>query len=94
MTHPVLMPCFDLEQTPAVLRRWRVLVGQSVAEGQALAEIEAVKANLELEAFVGGVVRRLLVAEGATVRPFQPIAEIDDAWGQAGTAAERPRPGD
>jgi pyruvate dehydrogenase E2 component (dihydrolipoamide acetyltransferase) len=81
MIHPVLMPCFDLEQTPATLRRWLVRAGDTVAPGDALAEIEADKANLEMEAFVGGKVRALLVGEGAAVEPFTPLAEIDDAWG-------------
>ncbi len=49
------------------LLEWKVKEGDRVEPSDVLAEIETDKANMDIEAMTGGVVRKLLVEEGATV---------------------------
>lgn len=56
------------------MARWCRQVGEPVGRGQAIAEIETDKANLELLAEADGVLLELLVPAGATVRLGQPLA--------------------
>src|SRR5487761_852890 len=57
---------------------WRKHEGDSVAKGDALAEIETEKVNIEAEAFAAGTLRKIIAPEGATVPVGQPIALIGD----------------
>lgn len=79
----------------AVLINWFVRPGQSVAENQLLAEIMVEKVNLELTAPQAGIIREILVAEGAIVTPGAVLAvlvEMDGSSPDAGTqTAEKER---
>ena len=55
---------------------WRKHEGDAVAKGDALAEIETEKVNIEAEAFAAGTLRKILAPEGATIPVGQPIALI------------------
>lgn len=57
---------------------WRKHEGDTVAKGDALAEIETEKVNIEAEAFAAGTLRKIIAPEGATVPVGQPIALIGD----------------
>jgi pyruvate dehydrogenase E2 component (dihydrolipoamide acetyltransferase) len=57
---------------------WRKHEGDTVAKGDALAEIETEKVNIEAEAFAAGTLRKILAPEGATVPVGQPIALIGE----------------
>jgi pyruvate dehydrogenase E2 component (dihydrolipoamide acetyltransferase) len=52
--------------------RWLKGEGESVQEGDVLAEVEAAKVNEEVEAPASGILKRILVSEGTTV----PVREI------------------
>jgi pyruvate/2-oxoglutarate dehydrogenase complex dihydrolipoamide acyltransferase (E2) component len=57
--------------------RWRVAVGDAVAAGQVIADIETDKSTLEYESPETGTVVRLLVAEGpAEIAVGTPILEL------------------
>ena len=76
---------YDMEEGTVV--RWLVAEGSEVKMGDAIAEIETDKAVVEFESTVPGVLRKILVAEGATVPVGRPIAIV-------GTADEEiPEPG-
>ena len=49
------------------LVEWKVGEGDAVAQGDVVAEIETDKANMEVEALGGGVLRKIVVGEGETV---------------------------
>ncbi|MEJ2343145.1 MAG: 2-oxo acid dehydrogenase subunit E2 [Gemmatimonadales bacterium] len=49
------------------LIEWRIAEGDSVAQGDIVAEIETDKANMDVEAMGAGVLRKILVQAGATV---------------------------
>lgn len=65
--------------------RWLKKIGDPIAVGDIIAEIETDKATMELEAFEAGVLQQILVPEGQTVPIGQPIAIIGD--GSAPVAA-------
>jgi len=56
--------------------RWIKNEGDPVKKGESLAEVETDKVNIEIEAFVGGVLRKILVAEGASAPVGATIALI------------------
>ena len=77
--------------------RWLMTEGSEVNIGDALAEIETDKAVVEFEATEPGLLRKILVAEGATVPVGQVIAIVGDADEdisalEAGDASPAPAP--
>ena len=77
--------------------RWLMTEGSEVNIGDALAEIETDKAVVEFEATEPGVLRKILVAEGATVPVGQAIAIVGSADEdisalEAGDASPAPDP--
>lgn len=61
------------------LVEWKVKEGDQVEAGDILAEVETDKANMDIEALRGGVVRALLVADGDVVAVGALIGVIADA---------------
>jgi pyruvate dehydrogenase E2 component (dihydrolipoamide acetyltransferase) len=61
------------------LLEWKVEEGAAVSQGDVLAEIETDKANMEVEALGGGVMRKILVAAGQTVPVGTLIGVIAEA---------------
>jgi pyruvate dehydrogenase E2 component (dihydrolipoamide acetyltransferase) len=72
----VRMPEVLANSTEAALQTWLIKVGETVAIGQPLAEIETEKAMVEYNAEVEGVLVRHLVEEGTSVEVGAPIGVI------------------
>ena len=73
----VLMPALSPTMEEGTLSKWNVKVGDKVASGDVIAEIETDKATMEVEAVYEGVVDALLVDEGAEgVKVNTPIARL------------------
>jgi len=69
--------------------QWLKAVGDEVAVGDELVEIETDKANMAYEADVAGTLNEILVQEGETVAIGTPIARVgDSAEGSGGPAAD------
>jgi biotin carboxyl carrier protein len=51
--------------------------GESIAEGETLVIIEAMKMENEIAAHRSGIIRRLFVSIGDSVEMDQPLAEIE-----------------
>src|SRR5580765_7777874 len=64
MSIPVLMPALSPTMTEGKLAKWHVKVGDKVAAGQVICEIETDKATMEVEAVDEGAVAQILVSEG------------------------------
>ncbi|HQZ90579.1 MAG TPA: dihydrolipoamide acetyltransferase family protein [Thermomicrobiales bacterium] len=79
MAKTVVMPQMGYDMDAGTLLRWLKNVGDPVARGEAIAEIETDKVNIEIEAFEGGVLRKTLITEGQTVPVGEPIAIIGGA---------------
>jgi pyruvate dehydrogenase E2 component (dihydrolipoamide acetyltransferase) len=76
MAETISMPKLGFDMAEGTLVRWLKKEGEPVNKGEVLAEIETDKATVEVESTAGGVVRRLLVDEGAVVPVNTPIAII------------------
>ena len=71
MAKDIVMPKMGYDMTEGKLLRWLKQEGEAVTKGEAIAEIETDKVNIEVEAFDSGVLRRIVVPEGETV----PVGE-------------------
>src|SRR3954451_25131116 len=74
----VIMPKMGDAMEEGTLLRWLKQVGDDVAVGDPLAEIETDKVSLEIEATEAGVLSKTYVDEGATVPIGTPIAAIGE----------------
>ncbi|XKH55127.1 2-oxo acid dehydrogenase subunit E2 (plasmid) [Citricoccus nitrophenolicus] len=104
----ITMPAVVADATEAALQNWLVSVGDTIASGQPIAEIETEKATVELEAEAAGTVGRLLIDPGTSVAVGEPIAvlaepgedeaaidrQIASAGGTTDSAAQQPVPQD
>lgn len=76
MAHVVKLPKWGLSMEEATIVEWMLEPGEEVAQGDALANVESEKAEMELPAPVGGVLVRYLVDEGETVAVGAELALI------------------
>ena len=83
-----VMPSLGADMTAGTLARWRVAAGDTVRQGDIIAEVETDKGIIEVEVFETGTVHKLLVREGEKVPVGTPLAEIGSDAG-AGTGADR-----
>lgn len=90
MATTIRMPEVLANTTEAAIQSWSVAVGDEVAVGQPLAEIETDKAVVEYAAEVSGTVLRLLVAEGDLVDVGAPIAVVGEPGETPPDAAPAP----
>src|SRR3989441_3482188 len=65
----------DTMETGRILR-WLKKEGDQVKKGDSIAEVETDKVNIEIEAFASGVLRKILVSEGASAPIGTTIALI------------------
>ena len=79
MASRVVMPKLTDTMEEGVLLAWKKREGDPVQAGEALAEIETDKAIMDLEAFASGILRKILVQEGATVMSGTLIGVIGGA---------------
>ena len=87
----VIMPKMGDAMEEGTLLRWLKKVGEEVAVGDPLAEIETDKVSLEIEATESGVLSKINVEEGATVPIGTAIATIGEEVAEDGAARLRPR---
>src|SRR5947209_16431955 len=74
MAKDIVMPKMGYDMTEGKLLRWIKHEGDTIDKGEAIAEIETDKVNIEVEAFDSGVLQRVLVQEGDTVPVGERIA--------------------
>ncbi len=79
MAETINMPKLGFDMAEGTLVRWVKKVGETVKKGDVLAEIETDKATVEVESSASGVIRKLLVDEGAVVPVSMPIAIVGTA---------------
>ncbi|HYZ71493.1 MAG TPA: dihydrolipoamide acetyltransferase family protein [Chthoniobacterales bacterium] len=83
------MPKLSDTMTEGTLLRWVKKVGDNVAVGDVLAEVETDKATMEMEAFDEGTLSEVYVSDGQTVQVGQKLALLLDA-GESKTAESKP----
>ena len=75
----VAMPKAGQSMEEGAILKWHRHEGDTVAKGEILLEIDTDKAAIEVESPRGGVLRKILCAEGTTVPVLAPIAIIAGA---------------
>jgi pyruvate dehydrogenase E2 component (dihydrolipoamide acetyltransferase) len=78
MVRPITMPKLGQSEEVGTLVRWRKKVGDLVAKGDILFEIETDKALLEVESFFEGTLLKTVVQEGATVPINTTVGFVGD----------------
>src|SRR4051794_17132769 len=87
------MPRLSDSMEEGTILTWLKQVGDAVAVGDELVEIETDKANMAYEADVGGTLQEILAQEGETLPIGTPIARIGDNESSSGGTTERPTTG-
>ncbi len=77
MLYEVKLPQWGMAQDEASVATWLVEVGQSVTEGDVLAEVETAKAQVELLAPTSGVVASLLFEPDELIDIGTVVAHIE-----------------
>jgi pyruvate dehydrogenase E2 component (dihydrolipoamide acetyltransferase) len=80
------MPRLSDSMEEGTVLKWLKAVGDEVAVGDELVEIETDKANMVYEAPDAGVLTEIIAEEGATL----PIGEVIATVGAAGDVQEKP----
>ena len=88
----ILMPALSPTMTEGTLAKWLKQEGDTVASGDALAEIETDKATMEIEAVEEGTLGKILVAEGTEGVAVNSVIALlledgEDASALSGVAA-------
>jgi len=78
MATKVVMAQLSPTMEEGKLVEWKLAEGDPVSQGDIVAEIETDKANMDVEAMGSGVLRKILVQEGATVPVGTLIGVIAD----------------
>src|SRR5260370_37533852 len=96
----VEMPKMGDTMEEGKILHWIKHEGDPVKKGESLAEVETDKVNIEIEAFAGGVLRKILVPEGKSASigagialigaPDEPLPEGLAGNGAAQSAASTP----
>jgi pyruvate dehydrogenase E2 component (dihydrolipoamide acetyltransferase) len=81
----VEMPKMGDSMEEGKILRWIKKEGEQVKKGEMLAEVETDKVNIEIEAFASGILRKIIVPEGAAAPVGAKIALIG--------ASDEPLPG-
>ena len=84
----VLMPKLSDTMQEGTIQKWLRAEGDKVKAGDPLAEVETDKATLEMEAYVGGTVLKILVPDGGTAKVGGTIAVIGKAGADWRTAVD------
>ena len=75
----IVMPRLSDSMEEGTVLQWLKAVGDEVAVGDELVEIETDKANMAYESDVAGTLSEILVQEGETVAIGTPIARVGDS---------------
>lgn len=80
MKKEIVMPKIGLDMDEGTICEWKVAVGDKVAEGDVLCEIETDKATTNVESAVSGTIVEIVAQEGDCVEITKTIAwvEVDE----------------
>ncbi len=92
MADAILVPQVGQDLTEAKVVALNVKLGDKVAKGDIVAEVESEKATFEVEAFVSGIVISLPFAVGDLAPVLEPLMHLGEAGESVGGAAKAPVP--
>jgi len=73
------MPSLTSTMNKGKVVKWHKREGDSVTKGETLFEVETDKADVEVDATISGILRKILLQEGTEVPVNTPIAIISDS---------------
>lgn len=76
MAKPIQMPSLSPTMKEGKIVKWLKKEGDKISSGEAIAEVETDKSNLEIEAYDDGFLLQITVAEGGMAQVGAPIAYI------------------
>ncbi len=79
MATKMLMPKLSDTMDEGVILKWRKKEGESIKQGDILADIQSDKADMEQEAYDSGVILKLFAKEGEGVKVGSPLVIIGKA---------------
>src|SRR5262245_18487096 len=79
MATMVTMPRLSPTMEEGVLAKWTKKEGDKISPGDVIAEVETDKANMDFPLEDEGVLLKLLVSEGQTVKLGEPVAVLGEA---------------
>ncbi|MGH7363519.1 MAG: biotin/lipoyl-containing protein, partial [Candidatus Methylomirabilales bacterium] len=79
MATEVVMPKLGADMQEGKIVRWLKKEGERVTKGEIIAEVETDKADIEMEAYASGVVRKILTPEGQVAPVGTLVAVIAEA---------------
>ena len=82
MATSMVMPQMGYDMHEGKVVRWLKKEGEEVIRGEVIAEIETDKATVEYEAYTGGVMAKIVAAEGVTI-PVGGLIAVITAPGEA-----------
>ncbi len=98
MATPIQMPALSPTMKEGKIVKWLKKEGDKVSSGEAIAECETDKSNLEIEAYDDGYLLKIVVAEGEMATVGAPIAiigakgeKVDGAGGKPAAPAAAPK---
>jgi len=92
MAIEVQLPALSPTMTEGKIVKWLKKEGESISSGEAIAEVETDKSNLEVEAFDDGVLLKILIKEGETGAVGATIAVIGAKGEKVEVSAPAPKP--
>jgi pyruvate dehydrogenase E2 component (dihydrolipoamide acetyltransferase) len=72
------MPKLGYDMETGVVSSWLKQVGDTVARGEAIAEVETDKTTVEMESVAAGTIVEIVHEAGVEVLVGQPIAYLED----------------
>ncbi len=88
MATNVLMPALGFDMTSGAVARWLKKEGDSVKQGEAIAEVDTEKATVEIQVFTSGILHKILVQPGQQV----PVGTVIGLIGAPGETVTSPTP--
>jgi len=87
MSVNVTVPSLGESIVEAAIEKWQKKPGEWIARGETIVTVESDKATLEVPAPASGVLRKVLKADGASVKIGEVIGEIEESEKPAAGAA-------
>ncbi len=86
----IVMPRLSDSMEEGTILTWMKQVGDEIAIGEEIVEIETDKANMAYESDVAGTLTEILAAEGETLPIGSPIARVGDSGESSGPSTAGP----
>ncbi len=92
MSMPILMPALSPTMKEGKITKWLKKEGDKISSGEAVAEVETDKSNLEVEAYEDGYLLKIVVPENESAPVGAPIGYLGEKGEKVEAPAQQPKP--